>query len=668
VNTGLIWDNLLTYSFQIGLVVGLAGFVPSLLRLRWAGAKLIFWQILLAACLLLPLVRPWRREVIAAVGVPVTTSVTIAGPARPAARTTLPRSEMALLLLAAGTLVRLGWLGVGFWRLGRYRRNAQRLGRAVDWAQGPAGGLETRRRLETCPTSYAGRSVTCPTGCSMYLSDEVASPVTFGWRRPVILLPACFPELDGRIQDAILCHELLHVERRDWLFTISEEVVRGIFWFHPAIWWLLGEIQLAREQAVDSLAIERTEARDEYVDALLAIAGAKAQFDLAPAPLFLRKRHLKQRVMSIFKEARMSKTGLISRLAMGVAILAAACWIVTSSLPLAAAPQVVNDSTGVTVDVGAAALLHRAPVHYPESAQKNGVQGTVTVEATLDGSGNVSDARVLSGPDELRKAALQSVLQWHFTGAAAGSSRTVSIGFQLPEASPAPPEKPISPELRAKVAEAKANPPDVEQYVIGLRNGSPAAPRILKSITIMGLSDQMRDELLSRLPVHEGDTLTNESMANVVAAVQAFDEHLNVSTTGPATGQTIVISPSVRAATPDAPSAPNFFKFKTEAGTGVLLVENQAQPVPGPAVRIVRMVHPSYPPEAKAARISGVVKLNAVIAADGTVKNLEVISGHPLLVPAALEAVKQWVYQPPLLNGNPVEVNTEVSVNFTLSE
>ena len=131
--------------------------------------------------------------------------------------------------------------------------------------------------------------------------------MTFGWRKPVVLLPARFPELDRRIQDAILCHELLHVERRDWLFTISEEVVRAIFWFHPAIWWLLGEIQLAREQAVDSQAIERTQARDEYVDALLAFAGAKPQMDLAPAPLFLRRRHLRQRVMSIFKEVRMSE-------------------------------------------------------------------------------------------------------------------------------------------------------------------------------------------------------------------------------------------------------------------------------------------------------------------------------------------------------------------------
>ena len=60
--------------------------------------------------------------------------------------------------------------------------------------------------------------------------------------------------------------------------------------------------------------------------------------------------------------------------------------------------------------------------------------------------------------------------------------------------------------------------------------------------------------------------------------------------------------------------------------------------------------------------------LNAIIGKDGTIQNLKVVSGHPLLVPAAIEAVKQWVYQPTLLNGEPVEVVTQIDVNFTLSQ
>jgi protein TonB len=84
--------------------------------------------------------------------------------------------------------------------------------------------------------------------------------------------------------------------------------------------------------------------------------------------------------------------------------------------------------------------------------------------------------------------------------------------------------------------------------------------------------------------------------------------------------------------------------------------------------KLVRQPKPSYPPLAKQARIQGVVHLSAIIAKDGTIQKLEVIGGHPLLVPAALEAVKQWVYQPTLLNGEPVEVITQIDVNFTLSQ
>jgi protein TonB len=75
---------------------------------------------------------------------------------------------------------------------------------------------------------------------------------------------------------------------------------------------------------------------------------------------------------------------------------------------------------------------------------------------------------------------------------------------------------------------------------------------------------------------------------------------------------------------------------------------------------------PVYPPLAKQARISGTVMLAAHISTDGHIQNLRVISGHPMLVQAAIEAVRQWVYRPTLLNGQPVEVLTDIQVNFAL--
>jgi protein TonB len=85
------------------------------------------------------------------------------------------------------------------------------------------------------------------------------------------------------------------------------------------------------------------------------------------------------------------------------------------------------------------------------------------------------------------------------------------------------------------------------------------------------------------------------------------------------------------------------------------------------SAKLIKQPKPPYPPLAKQARIQGTVRFQAIIGKDGTIQNLQLISGHPLLVPSATEAVKQWVYQPTLLNGEPVEVVTQIDVNFTLS-
>jgi protein TonB len=88
------------------------------------------------------------------------------------------------------------------------------------------------------------------------------------------------------------------------------------------------------------------------------------------------------------------------------------------------------------------------------------------------------------------------------------------------------------------------------------------------------------------------------------------------------------------------------------------------------AASLISQQKPVYPPLAKQARISGTVEFTAIIGKDGRIKELQQVpgKGHPLLVGAAMEAVKQWVYKPTMLNGEPVEVQTTIDVNFTLSQ
>jgi len=86
------------------------------------------------------------------------------------------------------------------------------------------------------------------------------------------------------------------------------------------------------------------------------------------------------------------------------------------------------------------------------------------------------------------------------------------------------------------------------------------------------------------------------------------------------------------------------------------------------AAMLVNRVQPQYPPLARQTRISGTVRLHAIISKDGSVQQLEVLSGHPLLVQAALDAVRQWKYRPTTLNGEPVEVDTTIDVIFSLNQ
>jgi TonB family protein len=82
---------------------------------------------------------------------------------------------------------------------------------------------------------------------------------------------------------------------------------------------------------------------------------------------------------------------------------------------------------------------------------------------------------------------------------------------------------------------------------------------------------------------------------------------------------------------------------------------------------LLKRVNPEYPPDARRARIQGTVVLHVLISKAGDIATVELVSGHPMLAPAAIDAVKQWKYKPYLLNGSPVEVDTEILVNFTLS-
>ena len=398
--------NLAAYSIQVALVVVAAHLVAAVLRLRQPRFMLAYWQALLAVCLLLPLFEPWQQAGLAtATGAATTVS---AESGRVDSLVSLvPFQAWVLLLLLAGVGVGLLRLALGFWRLNHYRRAA----------------------VPIAPLSGALREAQALVGVepAFYLSDRVDIPVTFGWLDPAVVFPKQFERMDESHQRAIACHELLHTARRDWLMNLAEELVLTLFWFHPALWWVVRSIRLSREQVVDGEVVALTGARKPYLHALLEIAAVPRAMT-PPAPLFLVENQLARRVAVLVKEVRMSKPRLIASLVIALAVVVGAGWWGIKTFWLKAPARIGLTANIVatprhdlgkvyTVGEGVTAPI---PIYKPEppytkEARAAKLEGTNTFSVVVDDSGNVADVqpkRTLGkGLDE---SAAQTIRTWKF--------------------------------------------------------------------------------------------------------------------------------------------------------------------------------------------------------------------------------------------------------------
>jgi TonB family protein len=471
--------------------------------------------------------------------------------------------------------------------------------------------------------------------------------------------------LPDDLREAIAHHELAHVRRRDWLFVLLEEAIRSLLWFHPAIWFVLSRIQLAREQVVDAEVVGLTQNRERYLDALVEVAAHRLLPDVAPAPLFLKKRQLAVRVAAVLKETRMSRPRMLLSFTTvcSAALIAArlAVWMFPMQAPaqvVEVAPKfriVVDDGPGVVVDPGAA-TLHRTSIFYPSGVTTT---GTVVVESTVNAKGEVTDARVLSGPDELRNAALSSILKWHFS-----------------------PEGGLPPTVQS-VVRFVAPPQTAAATVTGTASAVATGP-YLRAISMIGLSEELAEKARASIPVHVGDAFGNDELVRVRAAMKEVDQHLTTGIRINGGGATLLIMLPAEGITRGVTGGiTGGIAGGVISMPGVLIEdrpEGAALPPPANGVErirvgggvesanLIRKVTPLYPPLAKQARIQGSVRFTALIGADGSVASLQLVEGHPLLVESAREAVAQWMYKPTLFNGNPVEVITQIDVNYTLSQ
>jgi len=164
---------------------------------------------------------------------------------------------------------------------------------------------------------------------------------------------------------------------------------------------------------------------------------------------------------------------------------------------------------------GDANLLHRAPIRYPTEALRNKVQGIVTVEATLNERGVVTDARVVSGPAGLRKAALLSILDWHYAPGTLSPAK-VSIEFKTPEPQPTLLNGEPAPSVVSLSPRLDSIPPKLDMGII-------------KSIQFFEVSPLVREAILGKLPFKEGDSVQTDLTERIIEILRATDEHLFAS-------------------------------------------------------------------------------------------------------------------------------------------
>ena len=613
MTTATFLADLLAVSAQVVCVTAVASIVALVVRIDAASVRYHYWRCVLVFCLLLPWLQqrqtaapvieaipttafgPSGLDTYQIVGVP---SATAAGP---------PWVYIIAWTIVVGILLRFARIAIGLVQLERFRRSGWRLPpnpehAELQWALGTDAEIRYVRE---------------------------GHPITCGARRPVVLLPVSLMKQPVLVQQAVLVHELLHVQRRDWIWVMAEEIVRSILWFNPAVWWLVSRIRRAREEVVDELTVLATHHRRAYLEALLAFADA-APFASAA---FARRTHLFHRMMLISKEAVMSSKRVVASCAVLALAVISGSWYAVGAFPMEQAqqPQPQRQAAGVVQPaaqaqpsrVGGPGPLERSakpitpenPIprrtyavmpQYPGDADQGAV--VLTLRVTVNALGRVGEVRTMSGA----------------IGGRAGGRATNAGAFNE--------------------AFANAATSAVRQWIYD----PPADAPISFDVTLA-----FAPGTDTRLVAHGGP---------VSVAAAGGRGGVGSGGAGVVGGIPGGVLGGIVGGLTDAPPPPPPPPPPPGWGQGAVRVGGNVRPPTK-----TKHVNPEYPAIAQSARVQGVVIIEAIVGPDGHVQDQRILRSIPLLDQAALDAVRQWEFTPVLLNGSPVAVIMTVTVQFTLS-
>jgi TonB family protein len=395
-------------------------------------------------------------------------------------------------------------------------------------------------------------------------ADPASMPLTWGFVRPRILLPAGATEWTPERRRTVLSHELAHIARHDWLAQIFAELTRALYWFHPLVWFACARLRSESEHACDDSVLNCGVDASHYANQLLELARTlkNAHHGWSTALAIARPTNLERRFIAMLNP-NLDRGGISRRTGLLLKV-AALCLL----LPLAAlrlpGQNLSGKFTGTILDPSGGAVPNATIVmtnHKANTCAPSLALPPCTVDMTTsDADGNFVFKALPAGEYEMK---------------------VLKPGFATYLA----PQVVLDPGRDLAIT-AKVN--------IG---------RINETVDVQA-----------------------EGSAKSAAAAQALEAEAKSKATR------IRIGGNVEAA------------------------------------KVITKVQPIYPESAKDAGVQGTVLLHAVVGMDGRPLQLQVLNSqiNPDLARAAVEAVSQWRYQPTLLNGEPVEIDTTIQVKFTL--
>jgi TonB family protein len=266
-------------------------------------------------------------------------------------------------------------------------------------------------------------------------SDRAATPLTWGFLSPVVILPAYAESWTDQQRDPVIRHERAHIERQDWLWQILSSVLTAVFWFHPLMWLANFQLRREAEYAADDLVLASGTAPSDYATRLVEVARRMQQFSVPSVAIpMVRRPELERRVRSILDPSgSRSSAGILVRSA--IALAAAALLI-----PIGVTRQTVHAQGKVYKpggDVSQPAIVYKVEPEYTVEAREAKIEGPVRLEVEITPQGTAENIRVTQSLDPgLDDNAITAVRSWRFKpgkkdGEAVTVAAVIEVNFRL---------------------------------------------------------------------------------------------------------------------------------------------------------------------------------------------------------------------------------------------